>query len=368
MNALMGLMRQEMLMQKEMEKILSLIGLVYEAQDRQTLFCLIEEGMPGLLCNSSSVFIPIDPKTGNMQFTGHHVSHHHAKILLQYILYYAPLSPFVMSGWIRDLASTVAFYSDLVSYPMFEESVYFKDFLTQIPMYYCLGIKFLCQGDLLGILGVHRSKELGDFGPRERMIAELLSPHFSRALHRISFLESSAPFDDPATAVLVVDSEGNTIYSNGKARLILEDAPLRKIPDPGMETIPAFFRTKVGVYRLRSFSLGTAFPRLLPKELGGRPDRRVRKGVRVIFMEPFSEGLLIRKKMSDQGLTPRQQEVVSKVTQGYSNRVIAESLGISEQTVKDHLHDIFEKLRIRNRCELILYFGDKPVHSMGTTP
>jgi DNA-binding CsgD family transcriptional regulator len=51
-------------------------------------------------------------------------------------------------------------------------------------------------------------------------------------------------------------------------------------------------------------------------------------------------------------LSMRQQEVAFLVMQGLSNREIALRLYISEQTVKDHLCDIFEKIRIRRRGEL----------------
>ena len=50
------------------------------------------------------------------------------------------------------------------------------------------------------------------------------------------------------------------------------------------------------------------------------------------------------------------------VIRGLSNRQIAERLFIAEQTVKDHLHDIFEKMKIHHRSELVaklLGFGLK---------
>ena len=357
-----------MLTQKEMEKVASLVGLAYEVRDRDSILGLMSEAFPDLFGNSSSVFIPIDPQTGNMKFVGRRLWNHHERVLLQYILYYAPFGPFVKSGWLGDLGSTVAFYSDIVSYPGFEESAYMREFMSQVPMHYCLGIKFLCQGDLVGILGLHRTKGLGDFSPRERMIAELVAPHFSKALHRISFLESADLSGEIEVPVMILDLDGNPIYANEKARRIIEGSPTSEIPEPGLGTMPMFFRARGGVYRLRSFSLGTAFPKILPKEFGELRDRRSRKGVRVVFLEPMQERFPVRKRMQEQGLTPRQQQVVSKVAQGYSNRGISESLGISEQTVKDHLHDIFEKLRIRNRCELILYFGDRTENPQGTTP
>ena len=54
-------------------------------------------------------------------------------------------------------------------------------------------------------------------------------------------------------------------------------------------------------------------------------------------------------------LSNREQEVAALVVQGFLNKEIAERLYISEQTVKNHLHNIFEKLSVSNRLELALY-------------
>jgi DNA-binding NarL/FixJ family response regulator len=54
-------------------------------------------------------------------------------------------------------------------------------------------------------------------------------------------------------------------------------------------------------------------------------------------------------------LSPREREIVHLVTQGFRNREIAEKLFISEQTVKNHLHNIFDKLGVSDRLELALY-------------
>jgi DNA-binding NarL/FixJ family response regulator len=53
-------------------------------------------------------------------------------------------------------------------------------------------------------------------------------------------------------------------------------------------------------------------------------------------------------------LTPREIEIVRMVAQGLRNRVIAERLSISEGTVKVHLHNIYEKLGVDGRLELVL--------------
>jgi DNA-binding NarL/FixJ family response regulator len=54
-------------------------------------------------------------------------------------------------------------------------------------------------------------------------------------------------------------------------------------------------------------------------------------------------------------MTPRELEIVGLVVQGYTNPEIAERCSISEQTVKHHITNIFDKLGVYNRVELALF-------------
>jgi two-component system, NarL family, nitrate/nitrite response regulator NarL len=60
-------------------------------------------------------------------------------------------------------------------------------------------------------------------------------------------------------------------------------------------------------------------------------------------------------------LTPREIEIVKMVSQGLRNKVIAERLSISEGTVKVHLHNIYEKLGVDGRLELVLTAQQKRI-------
>lgn len=62
----------------------------------------------------------------------------------------------------------------------------------------------------------------------------------------------------------------------------------------------------------------------------------------------------IPAKSSNYGLTHREYEILSTVVDGYTNKDIAEKFAISEQTVKHHLTNIFEKVGVTNRLELAL--------------
>jgi RNA polymerase sigma factor (sigma-70 family) len=56
-----------------------------------------------------------------------------------------------------------------------------------------------------------------------------------------------------------------------------------------------------------------------------------------------------------ENLTEREQEIVKWVIHGMTNKEIATQLGISDKTVKTHLSNIFSKLKVSRRLELLLY-------------
>jgi two-component system nitrate/nitrite response regulator NarP len=58
--------------------------------------------------------------------------------------------------------------------------------------------------------------------------------------------------------------------------------------------------------------------------------------------EPFAE------------LSHREQQVVTLVCDGRSNKEIADKLGVTEGAVKCHLHSIYEQLGVRSRFELLI--------------
>lgn len=56
-------------------------------------------------------------------------------------------------------------------------------------------------------------------------------------------------------------------------------------------------------------------------------------------------------------LTPREYEIMFAVSKGYTNRQIGLKLGITEQTVKNHLSSIFAKLKATNRMTAVIAFN-----------
>jgi len=53
-------------------------------------------------------------------------------------------------------------------------------------------------------------------------------------------------------------------------------------------------------------------------------------------------------------LTKRERQVVDIVVTGATNKQAAESLNITERTIKEHMSSIFNKLKVRDRIQLML--------------
>jgi two-component system nitrate/nitrite response regulator NarL len=93
--------------------------------------------------------------------------------------------------------------------------------------------------------------------------------------------------------------------------------------------------------------------------------RRVQRGERWIDQETLTRAFqtIVKHESSvrevAQMLTPREIELVRMMAEGLRNRAIADRLGISEGTVKVHLHNVYEKLGLDGRLELVLYAQQK---------
>ena len=94
----------------------------------------------------------------------------------------------------------------------------------------------------------------------------------------------------------------------------------------------------------------------LPKQLS--PDAMINALQKILNGEVYSP-LQTTDQYSElpasigEDLTPRQRDILRLLTQGMSNKMIANKLSIAEKTVKTHLTAIFASLNVNNRAEAI---------------
>lgn len=345
------------------EKILELIDLIYSIADRSTMLQSFFERLRKIIPFSSAVLIPFDPQTGQLQIQLHFLLNTSVRELTLYLDHYAPLDPFALTDWTKKNLNKAACFTDVVSRSYLVDSEYGCDFLPRVPFFHGMGIMMASQGDSIGVLGLHRQKEDRNFTPREKEIMNRLTPHLSKALYYLSLMEGNTISEE--IGVVVVGLDGQPMYLNEDATRVLNGRFPEFLANIGLSTKPSFFQAKGIAYWLRNIPLQwkdqrqrsaeiaskTLIPINLKEEERSRSLRR--RMAQIILLQPLPKRWDLQAKLGCWGLTPRQEEIVLWVVRGLSNREIAERLFIIEQTVKDHLHDIFEKVEVRRRSELI---------------
>jgi DNA-binding NarL/FixJ family response regulator len=86
-----------------------------------------------------------------------------------------------------------------------------------------------------------------------------------------------------------------------------------------------------------------------------RGEKFLYPGARTPLIEDFLHRARQDLPLQEDPLTPREQEVVKLVAEGYTNKQIADTLVISEKTVERHRANILDKLGMRDRVDLTRY-------------
>lgn len=80
------------------------------------------------------------------------------------------------------------------------------------------------------------------------------------------------------------------------------------------------------------------------------------------------QGSMIVPPVSSDLLSPREEEVLTLIVEGLTNREIATDLGIAVNTVRNHVRSILEKLDVRNRVQAAVYAVRSGLVANGGSP
>lgn len=76
------------------------------------------------------------------------------------------------------------------------------------------------------------------------------------------------------------------------------------------------------------------------------------------YLDPALGAAVIQRRFEETALgdlTPRQRDVLRLLVMGYTNREVAARLGVSERTVEGHRAQVFDRLGLAGRAELVRY-------------
>jgi len=183
-----------------------------------------------------------------------------------------------------------------------------------------------------------------------------------------------------ARGIKVVGTAGNGLEALEKAEILRPDVILMDVLMPGCNGLAAtrlikakfpeikiviltaseadedlFEAVKSGAsgYLLKNLNAGELFNMFDALKEGEAP---LSPGLAQRVLKEFnSEGLLSKEEEENEMLTQRQLEVLSLVAQGKTYKEVAMTLYVTERTVKYHMGKILEKLRMKNRAQVIAY-------------
>jgi DNA-binding CsgD family transcriptional regulator len=311
---------------KDHRDLLEIIDLVYGASCPDALFPPLFEKLEKVIGCDSAVYVPVGgaglPRPDSRSAI---ILEPSLQLAREYAQYYWALDPFSATGWIK-VPNRAARVTDLSPASKHRNSEFAIDFCARIPACWGLAGTVGNPGQTVGVMNLHRLRHDHDFSDRDLAFVHALLPHVSRALH---FLEERTQ-RPRATGIFILNDVGTVVYTNETAAHILRDRSAETIPLPlGQEK--RTFQSEQG-----DFAVGM-------QTIPGR--------YKVVSLEPVKHDSL-RSRFAARGLTPRQQDIASRVLWGMSNKRIASELDLTEQTVKDHINAIFRKLGIHHRAEL----------------
>jgi DNA-binding CsgD family transcriptional regulator len=158
------------------------------------------------------------------------------------------------------------------------------------------------------------------------------------------------------TGVIVFDQKLNIVYSNRQAKYFLDGHGL---PDE-ISTLSRRIFDAMSASRLNELFPGEVH---FTKKFDGSPSNwrfsflicEPPNPLIVIFImeEKISNKLEMNEIRRQYRLTRKETDIVRRVLDGLKNTEIAEDVEITEQTVKDHLSNIYLKIGVENRIALM---------------
>jgi DNA-binding CsgD family transcriptional regulator len=214
----------------------------------------------------------------------------------------------------------------------------------------------------LAVMRLRSLDQIAGVDQRMRGLIELVVVDEGQAEALGAILAGTAP--SPATARWVLAYRAPEI-----ARRFMRDAETGSGSGSGIGFLPMKAPIDAWLAALRLLSLGEDF---LPGELVGRSwsEETDAPSTPETIAAETAAAIETRERAQFDMLTMREAEILDLVARGRRNKAIARDLGLSEHTVKLHVHHIFGKLGVRNRTSATHWYLSRigAMHPSGAAP
>jgi DNA-binding CsgD family transcriptional regulator len=271
-------------------------------------------------------------------------------------------------NWMARSRHPVALLSEATAANL-ERSLHWRESLGPAGFGYEVRGVFTANRELWGAICAVRERGRPDFNAREVALLHRIAPHLGAGLKAAVLRSQASPEanGDGVPGVLVLDHRGVVLHYTAAA-----ERWLRHLGDlgPGWQEghgLPVVVWTVVGALR-RALKPETerdlaSVPRVCVRARSGRwltlqaamseAQHLSSPGEIVIVIQPAGSKEMAWLNTATYGLSPREEEVVELVVRGASTQQISQALYVTEDTVQKHLQNVFSKVSVRSRRELV---------------
>jgi DNA-binding CsgD family transcriptional regulator len=351
------------LARSDFERVLAVVRSVGEAQNPDDFAQVVIEQVAGLIPSIVVTFNEVDPVAGRLVFLAEPASFPFPPEPTAHLA--ARMDQHPLIRYISETGDGSAKkISDFWTQEEFHASDIYRLAYGPMGVEYQMSVALIAPRPI--VIGIVVCRADSDFTERDRMVFNLLRPHFVQAWHNArdqrrmrALLGAAVNASEPGAAGLVLLSDPPQELIPGTLVSLYRyfGRPTHTSPLPAR--VERWLATEQG--RLRNEkSLELLKP--LSGESGGQ-----RMVLRYLPAPGDDPGALLlreqaqmpqRQSLESLGLTVRESEIVECVISGATNASIGETLHVSAATVKKHLENIYAKLGVRGRGRLTAFVID----------
>lgn len=264
------------------------------------------------------------------------------------------------------LTKNIIRITDIMSVDDFEKTEFYSDNLRKMGVYDEISLQLHYQNRLLGVIGIMKPKCYGNFTENEMQCAEVVRRSVAHCLNeylgRLKVRNESSLIlnfvKEAPIGMVIYDNNLKAIHYNQTAIQFvneiwetdgdnhLTEALLKKLSEK-LYFKGFHFNTSLQT-AIQNYSFKVV-PFAVPDFLHGF------NTFYIVYILKNADGSMIDydRLKTMYNLTVRECEIICMLTQGYSNKRIADELYLSTHTVKTHMQNIFKKMNSNSRTEVL---------------
>jgi len=252
--------------------------------------------------------------------------------------------------------------TDMMSYDQFINTEYYNDFFKKMNLHYQIILPLNIDEKTLGIIGIFKTKEEGEFTQKDLLILNNINKHIAANLKTSLFIDGIQNekhiykncLSQAHLGILVLAQDLSPLYYNEEACRICMDMMSSDSTQNSISLVTNIIYEKI-MGRLFDHIIlhGSCqiriVPQIIPKSNG------TIETVYIVFLSNNEKpiGKILEKMNNIYSFSKREKEIIEEIYNGLSNDQIAEKLYVSIHTVKTHIENVYKKMGINKRASLI---------------